>query len=74
MKDFYRLVRNLKSFTNGQVEIVDQEIKEISKSVNYQDECTESLFVETVFDVTISITPNDGPYKGGRFQFLVSQY
>lgn len=61
VKDFYRLVKNISSFSDGQAKILENEDSSTDPDVGQ--------FAKFAFEV--DITPNGGPYLGGTFRFKI---
>ena len=56
LKQFQHLLKSVDSFTDGQVEVLVDEI-DFDKEVDY---------------FSINIKPNGGPYRGGQFKFTIT--
>lgn len=61
VKDFYRLVKNISSFSDGQAKILENEDSSTDPDVGQ----------DAKFAFEVDITPNGGPYLGGTFRFKI---
>lgn len=61
VKDFYRLLKNITSFSDGQAKILENEGSPTDPDVGE----------DAKFAFQVDITPNGGPYLGGTFRFKI---